>query len=50
MVALPAAAVATFFFHAPVWAVYICVLSEEPLKMLIGLWRLNSGRWLNKVT
>ena len=50
MVALPAAAVATFFFHAPVWVVYICVLSEEPLKMLIGIWRLKSGRWLNTVT
>ncbi len=49
-VALPLAALAAFVLRAPVWAVYLCVLSEEPLKLAIGLWRLKSGKWLNCVT
>jgi len=49
-VALPLAAAAAFLIHAPVWIVYLCIVSEEPLKMLIGIWRLRSGKWLNSVT
>ena len=49
-IALPLAALAAFILHVPVWIVYICVLSEEPLKMIIGAWRLRSGKWLNSVT
>jgi putative MATE family efflux protein len=47
---LPLAALASFAFHAPVWVVYLCVCSEDPLKMLLGLWRLKSGKWLRDVT
>jgi putative MATE family efflux protein len=50
LVALPAAAIASFVFHAPVWLVYICVFSEEPLKFFAGLWRYRSGKWLHNVT
>ncbi len=50
VVALPLAALATFAFHAPIWVAYLCLLSEEPLKMLIGIRRLKSGKWLNNVT
>jgi putative MATE family efflux protein len=49
-VALPLAALAGFVFHAPVWLIYLCLLSEEPLKMLLGLWRYKSGKWLHNVT
>jgi Na+-driven multidrug efflux pump len=49
-VALPLAAVASFVFHAPVWVIYLCVVSEEPLKMLLGFLRLRSGKWLHNVT
>jgi len=50
LLALPLAAAASFVFHAPVWIIYLCLASEEPLKMLIGLARLRSGKWLNNVT
>jgi Na+-driven multidrug efflux pump len=50
LVALPAAAVASFVFHVPVWLLYFCICSEEILKTLLGLWRLKSGRWLHNVT
>jgi len=50
ILALPLAAAASFVFHAPVWIIYLCLASEEPLKMLIGLARLRSGKWLNNVT
>jgi Na+-driven multidrug efflux pump len=49
-VALPLAAAASFVFHAPVWVIYLCIVSEEPLKMLMGSLRLRSGKWLHNVT
>ncbi|GHT92617.1 MATE family efflux transporter [Spirochaetia bacterium] len=49
-VALPAAAIASFVFHAPVWLIYALVFAEEPLKFFVGLWRYRSGKWLRNVT
>ncbi|MDR0761181.1 MAG: MATE family efflux transporter [Treponema sp.] len=49
-VALPLAAAASFIFHAPVWIIYLCIVSEDPLKMLLGFQRLRSGKWLHNVT
>jgi putative MATE family efflux protein len=49
-VSLPLAAAASFIFHAPVWAVYLCITLEDPLKMFLGLLRLKSGKWLYNVT
>ncbi|GHV84970.1 MATE family efflux transporter [Spirochaetia bacterium] len=46
---LPLGAAMAFFFHAPVWIIYLCLCSEDVLKMFCGLWRLKSGRWLNNV-
>lgn len=48
--ALPFAAVAGFFFGAPVWLIYLCICSEEPLKSILGFWRYKSGKWLRHVT
>jgi putative MATE family efflux protein len=48
--ALPLAALAGFVFHAPVWVLFICVTSEECLKVILGIWRLRSGKWLRNVT
>ncbi|GHV36860.1 MATE family efflux transporter [Spirochaetia bacterium] len=50
IVALPAAAIASFVFHAPVWLIYLLVVSEEPFKFFAGLWRYRSGKWLHNVT
>jgi Na+-driven multidrug efflux pump len=49
-VALPAAAIASFVFHAPVWLIYLLIFAEEPLKFFVGLWRYRSGKWLHNVT
>jgi putative MATE family efflux protein len=50
LVSLPLAAAATFIFHAPVWFIYLLIVVEDPLKMILGIWRLKSGKWLNNVT
>ena len=47
--ALPLAAIASFLFHAPVWIIYLCVMMEEPCKVILGLWRYRSGKWLRNV-
>jgi len=49
-VTLPLAAAASFIFNAPVWVIYLCVAIEDPLKMIFGLARLRSGKWLRNVT
>jgi len=48
--ALPLAATAAFVMKAPVWVIYLCVCAEDPLKAILGLWRLKSGKWLHNVT
>ncbi|GAB1484108.1 MATE family efflux transporter [Treponema sp.] len=50
VITLPLAALASFLLGAPVWLVYLCVAMEDPLKMLLGVWRLRSGKWLHNVT
>jgi putative MATE family efflux protein len=50
VIALPLAAAASFIFHAPVWLIFLCINIEEPVKMLLGLWRLKTGKWLHYVT
>ncbi len=49
VLALPLAAVASFALGAPAWVVYAAVVTEEPFKALLGLWRLRSGKWLHCV-
>lgn len=49
-VTLPLAAAASFIFNAPVWFIYLCIAMEDPLKMIFGLARLRSGKWLRNVT
>jgi putative MATE family efflux protein len=50
LVALPAAAIASFVFHVPFWVIFLLVLSEEFFKFIAGLWRFRSGKWLHDVT
>ncbi|MDR3146962.1 MAG: MATE family efflux transporter [Treponema sp.] len=50
LIALPAAAIASLVFHVPFWLSYLLVLSEEFFKMLAGIWRFRSGKWLHDVT
>ncbi|MDR2072025.1 MAG: MATE family efflux transporter [Spirochaetaceae bacterium] len=46
---LPLGAMMAFIVHAPVWLIYLCLCSEDVFKMILGLWRLKSGRWLRTV-
>jgi Na+-driven multidrug efflux pump len=50
IVSLPLAAVASRFFNAPVWLIYLFVSSEEFFKVILGLWRYRTGKWLHNVT
>ena len=48
--ALPLAALAAFVLRAPVWLIFICMMSEHPVKAAIGFLRYRSGKWLHYVT
>jgi putative MATE family efflux protein len=50
LVALPLGAVAAFTLKTQIWVIYIALMMQEPLKVFAGLWRLRSGKWLNRVT
>ncbi|MFP3091319.1 MATE family efflux transporter [Treponema sp. TIM-1] len=49
VVSIPLAAAASFVFHAPIWVAYLCIGIEDPIKMILGLWRLKTGKWLHNV-
>ncbi|MDR0878885.1 MAG: MATE family efflux transporter [Treponema sp.] len=49
LIALPLAASAAYFFHAPFWAIYVCMSLDDLFKMFLGLWRYRSGKWLHNV-
>jgi len=46
----PVNALAAFVFKSPVLLIYFLVVMEEPLKVILGLWRFKSGKWLHNVT
>ena len=48
--ALPLGWVMAFVLHWPFLAVYFLISIEEPLKAMLALWRMNSGRWIKQVT
>ena len=46
---IPLAFIGALVFHLPVYWVYLLVLSDELVKMLIGLRRVFSRRWINNL-
>lgn len=48
--AIPLGLVFAFVLHLPFPLVFLLINLEEPLKSLLSLWRLKSGRWLHPVT
>lgn len=48
--ALPLGWTAAFVFHWPFLLVYFTMALEEPLKSLLALWRMKTGRWIHEVT
>jgi len=48
--ALPLGWVMAFVLHWPFLLVYFLIALEEPLKSLLALWRVKTGRWIKEVT
>lgn len=49
IVGVPLAALAAFFFHLPVYFVYLFAMSEEFTKWILGLYRYRSRKWINNL-
>jgi putative MATE family efflux protein len=50
IVGVPLAALGAFVFHLPVYFVYLCAMSEEVAKWILGLYRYRSRKWINNLT
>jgi Na+-driven multidrug efflux pump len=35
--------------HLPVYLVYLCAMSEEITKWILGIWRYRSRKWINNL-
>lgn len=49
IVGVPLAALGAFVFHLPVYFVYLCAMSEELTKWVLGLYRWRSRKWINNL-
>ncbi|NLZ77131.1 MAG: MATE family efflux transporter [Spirochaetales bacterium] len=49
-IGVPLAFIGVLFLNLPIVPLYILVAMEEVFKLLIGLGRLKSGKWLNDLT
>ena len=48
--AIPLAySISSFSYLSPPYLIYACIMSEEPIKLILGLIRLKSGKWLHCV-
>jgi MATE family, multidrug efflux pump len=50
IVGVPMAYLGAFVFHWPVYLVYLCAMSEEATKWLLGINRYFSRKWINNLT
>jgi putative MATE family efflux protein len=50
VVGVPTALIAGFLLHLSIYWVYLLVMSEELIKMLIGIWRMRSRKWIHNLT
>jgi putative MATE family efflux protein len=48
-VGVPLAFTGAFIFGLPVYGVYMLVMTEEILKLIMGLWRLFSRKWIHNL-
>jgi len=48
--ALPLGWLMAFVLHWPFLLVYFLISLEEPLKSMLALWRLKTGKWIKEVT
>jgi putative MATE family efflux protein len=49
LIALPLAASASYFFHAAPAVIFLCMNIEEIIKLIPGILRYKSGKWLHNV-
>jgi putative MATE family efflux protein len=49
IVGVPMAYIGANVFHLPVYLVYLCAMSEETIKWILGIWRYRSRRWINNL-
>lgn len=45
-IGVPMAFIGAFYFHLPVYWVMALVVSEELYKLVVGIWRFRSGKWI----
>jgi putative MATE family efflux protein len=49
IVGVPLAALGAYYFHLPVYFVYLLAMSEELTKWALGLYRYRSRKWINNL-
>ncbi len=50
LVAIPAAALSGLVFQWGILAVYLCISLDNVVKLILGVWRLRSGKWIRDLT
>jgi Na+-driven multidrug efflux pump len=50
LVGVPMAYLGAFVFDFPVYLVYLCAMSEEATKWVLGIRRYLSRKWINNLT
>ena len=50
IVGVPMAYLGAFVWHFPVYLVYLCAMSEEAAKWVLGILRYRSRKWINNLT
>jgi Na+-driven multidrug efflux pump len=50
LIVLPSAAIALFALHAPAWAVFMCLKSDQILKCFVAAVKINSFNWMKNLT
>jgi putative MATE family efflux protein len=50
LIGVPLAFCAAFVFHLPVYLVFLLTIVEELVKLVIGVIRFKSGKWINDLT
>ena len=50
LVGVPMAYLGANVWHFPVYLVYLCAMSEEASKWVLGLWRYRSRKWIHDLT
>ena len=49
IVGVPMAYIGANILHLPVYFVYLCAMSEETAKWVLGMWRYRSRKWINNL-